>query len=118
MGDNVSQGHFNSHLTLIHQSIRDSNERANDNSNKMFKVLTDLQRESGETRVEILLLTKENTNRLDNHLPRIHNLEAEVKELNIHKTRSKIYWGILGFLITATIGAVIKIAFSYLPIAS
>lgn len=112
MGDNVSQDQFNSHLTLIHQTIKDSNERADTHFNKMIRQMEIQSRESTETRMEILMLTKEHTTRLDNHASKIRELEVDVKELNVHKTKTNVYWYFFGTVLVMVLGAIVKFMFS------
>lgn len=112
MGNNVSQDQFNSHLTLIHQTIKDSNERADAHFNKMITQMATISRESSETRMEILMLTKEHTTRLDNHASKISEIESDVKQLNEHKTKTNIYWYFVGTVLLLIGGGVVKLIFS------
>lgn len=111
MGNNVSQDQFNAHLSLIHESIKDSNNRTDEHFNKVISHMSQLQKESSETRMEILMMTKEHTTRLDNHANKIRELETDVKHLNEHKTKTQVYWGLFGVVLLAVLGAVVKLLF-------
>jgi BMFP domain-containing protein YqiC len=109
MGNNVSQDQFNSHLSLIHESIKDSNKRTDEHFSKVLNNMQMLQKESSETRMEILMMTKEHTTRLDNHATKIRELETDVKHLNEHKTKTQVYWYLFGTVLVAVLGAVLKL---------
>lgn len=109
MGNNVSQDQFNSHLTLIHQSIKDSNERADAHFNKMINQMATISRESSETRMEILVMTKEHATRLDSHASKIQEIQTDVKLLNEHKTKTSVYWYLFGTVLGIIATAVIKL---------
>lgn len=111
MGNNVSQDQFNSHLTLIHSSIKDSNERTDQNFNKLLTQMATISRESSETRMEILMLTKEHTTRLDVHAGKLNKLETDVEQLKEHKTKTTVYWFLFGTVLIAILGGLVKLIF-------
>ena len=113
MSDNVSRDDFNSHLELIHRSIRDNNSDANTNFNKVIVEIAQLARQSNDTRTEILIMQKEQNTRLDNHQMQITDLKGDVKILNHHKTNSITYWRIMGFSIVLLSGFVTKLLYHY-----
>lgn len=112
MGNNVSQDQFNTHLALIHESIKDSNKRTDEHFNKVISHMSQLQKESSETRMEILMMTKEHATRLDNHANKIRGLEVDVKHLNEHKTKTQVYWYLSGTVLLAALAGLIKLLFT------
>lgn len=114
MENNVSRDDFNSHLELIHRSIRDNNSDANANFNKVIIEIAQLARQSNDTRTEILIMQKEQNTRLDNHQMQITDLKGDVKILNKHKSKSETYWKIFGSVLTVLLVVVGKLLYSYL----
>ena len=112
MGDNVSQDQFNTHLALIHKSIEDSNKRSDEHFSKVIDQMAGLQRESSETRMEILMMTKEHATRLDSHATKIRELESDVKNLNEHKAKTSVYWYLFGSILVMVLAGLLKLLFS------
>ena len=66
MEDNVTQGQLNSQLLLLHGVMKDSNDRNHQDTVKILDQITNIAKESRDTRIEILTMTRENAVEIDN----------------------------------------------------
>ena len=86
-------------MLAIHQSIRDGQRQ----SDARFSELAHHMENIADR------LAKSHEQRLDQHSKQIDSLQTEVKELNTHSTKTKVYWAIFGTVLITLSGVVIKI---------
>ena len=111
MTDHVTQDQLNNHLVLIHQTIRDSNDRTDKHLSEFSKNLETIARESQETRLEILDIVKDISHKTNDHGTRLAKSEAQITVLNEHRIKTGAYWAIAGLVLTPILGAVVKLLF-------
>ena len=88
MTDHVTQDQLNTHLVLIHQTIRDSNDRTDKHLSEFSKNLETIARESQETRLEILDIVKDISHKTNDHGTRLAKSEAQLTVLNEHRIKT------------------------------
>lgn len=117
--DNVTQGQLNSQLLLLHGVMKDSNDRNHKDTVKILDQITNIAKESRDTRIEILTMTRENAVEIDNQSARITDLSKalngvvkEIAPIKVQLTKNTVYWSIAGVVLTALLATVIKLVFS------
>lgn len=122
MADNVTQEQLNSQLLLLHGVMKDTNERNHQDTVKILEQISHIAKESRDTRVEILTMTRENAVEIDNQGVRITDLGKRVSSINndlgpikSQLTKNTVYWSITGVILTALLGATIKIIMTLIP---
>lgn len=115
MTDHVTQDQLNNHLVLIHQTIKDSNERTDKHLSVLSENLASVAKESAETRLEILSIVKSHETRLDAHGERLANCEQGVKVNNESRIKTGAYFGIIGVISAAVLGGIVKLLFFPAP---
>ena len=111
MTEHVTQDQLNSHLVLIHQSIRDSNTRTERHLEALSGHMAAIAKESADTRGEILAMVKSHETRLDNHSERITGAEQSIVNLTAHKIKTAAYWMIFGSVSSIALAAVVAKVF-------
>lgn len=119
MADNVTQDQLNSQLMLLHGVMRDTTERNDRNMSKVLDQLTVIAKESRDTRVEILTMTREHAVEIDNLSvratetnKRIDSLGDKIKPIEKQLTKNTVYWSIAGVVLASMLTALIKLLFS------
>lgn len=119
MADNVTQDQLNSQLMLLHGVMRDTTERNDRNMSKVLDQLTVIAKESRDTRVEILTMTREHAVEIDNLSvratemnKRLNGVYEAIEPIKKQLTKNTVYWTITGTVLTAILGCVIKLIFA------
>jgi len=106
MTEHVTQDQLNSHLILIHQSIRDSNTRTERHLETLSSHMAAIAKESAETRTEILGIVKEHEVRLDTYGIKQGEHSQAIAELLTHKVTTAVYWMIFGSVSSIALAAI------------
>lgn len=99
MGDHVTQEQLNFNMLKIHEQLRDSQRQADVRFTELAHHMENLAD----------IMSRPHEQKLIQHSKQIDGLEKEVKDLNTHATKTKVYWSIFGSILLLVAGSVVKL---------